>query len=74
METRYGIFEIRTIYENNGVYGDGFASWPVGTTLACVRTEGSVGAAREACIQLAEKNPGNSYFFAEVYGKTPPGK
>lgn len=69
----FGVFEIVTRYDDNGVFGDGYASWPVGTSVELIQTFpasylGSLpNEMRKYCMQMAEKNPGKVYFYAEVF-------
>lgn len=69
---KFGVFEIVTRYEDNGVFGDGYASWPVGTSIELVQTfpafaESLPSEVRAYCKEISEKNPGRVYFYAEVF-------
>lgn len=64
---KFGIFEITTRYKNNGVFGDGYASWPAGTNIALLETVSSLELAQSECVKLSEKNLGKVYFCMQVY-------
>ena len=70
---KFGIFEIITRYNDNGVFGDGFASWPAGTSITLLTTCETAEDARSECRKLSASPfiRGRTYFFTEVFKHEP---
>lgn len=64
---KFGIFELKTTYSDNGILGDGYKSWITGTELVPQEEVSTEQEAINKCEILSKKNPKNTFLYMRIF-------